>query len=334
MAEGKWIGGLAADAPLMEAAKRVLSVRLRAVADVLPRAVQEADRDPEHVHQLRVSTRRADAALRIFASCLPGKVHKKARGRLRRLRRAAGAARDWDVFLLGLAERRLKQAEKEQPGLNFLFGYAFGLRSAAQAALEAAGAEEHQSFDAFLADTTAAVRPAPDLPDNAVLLMLARPLLTTRLHELEWTVAGDLQDYEHLHQVRIAGKRLRYAMEVFADCFSLSFREELYPRVEEMQEILGRANDSHVAEARLGDLRRHLRNSWPAEWKCVQSGVESLLRFHQRRLPQERKRFLQWWGDWSMTGAPALTALLGGDMAASQTPSTVDTKADASDPAV
>ena len=89
--------------------------------------MQEADRDPEYVHQLRVATRRADAALRIFAPCLPGKVHKKARHRLRRLRQAAGAAHDWDVFLLGITERRAKQPEKDQHGLNFLFGYAFGL---------------------------------------------------------------------------------------------------------------------------------------------------------------------------------------------------------------
>jgi CHAD domain-containing protein len=311
MAEGKWIGGLSADAPLIEAAKRVLSVRLRTVGEALPRAVQEADRDPEHVHQLRVATRRADAALCIFAPCLPSKVQKRARRRLRRLRRAAGTARDWDVLLLGIIERRAKQSVKEQEGLSFLFSYAFGLRAAAQADLEAAGSEEHPSFDAFIEATTEAVRPPNDLPDNAELHRLARPLLTARLHELDWTASGDLQDYGRLHQVRIAGKRLRYAMEVFADCFSLSFREELYPRVEEMQEILGRANDSHVAEARLTDMRRHLRRAWPAEWKRVQAGVESLLRFHQRRLPLERKRFMQWWEQWRTTGTPALTALLG-----------------------
>ena len=47
---------------------------------------------------------------------------------------------------------------------------------------------------------------------------------------------------------RIGAARLRYAMEVFADCFPPPFREVLYPMVEEMQEILGRANDSQVAE--------------------------------------------------------------------------------------
>ena len=248
MSEGKWIAGMTADAPLTKAAHHALSVRLRTVAHALPLAVQESDRDPEYVHQLRVATRRADAALRLFASCLPRKIHKAARTRLRRLRRAAGAAHDWDVFLLALAERRLKQPEKDQAGLNFLFGYAYGHRTVAQAELETVGDEEHSTFDAFRETTAAAVRPSEDLPDDATLLDLARPLLTGLLRELEWTASGDLEDYAHLHQVRIAGKRLRYAMEVFADCFPASFREELYPRVEEMQEILGRANDSHVAE--------------------------------------------------------------------------------------
>ena len=312
MADGKWVSGLTADTPLAEAAKRVLSVRLRVVGEVLPRAALESDGDTEHVHQLRVATRRADAALRIFSSCLRRKACKHARSRLRRLRQAAGAARDWDVFLLALAERRATQPVKEQAGLDHLFGYAYGWRTAAQAELEAAGAEERPGYDAFVEETVAAVETPPEQPAGAPLLHLARPMLAELGRDLEWMASGDLEDYPHLHQVRITGKRLRYAMEVFADCFSLSFRDELYPRVVEMQEILGRANDSHVAEARLTDLRRRMKRGWAAEWKRVQPGVESLLRFHQRRLPQERKRFMLWWEEWQKTGAPTLTALLGG----------------------
>ncbi len=329
MADGKWIDGLTADAPLTEAARTRPVGASAGGGRALPQAVQEADGDPEHVHQLRVATRRADAALRIFAPCLPQKVYKAARKRLRRLRRAAGAARDWDVFLIGLAERRATQPEKEQPGLTFLFGYGYGRRTAAQADLEAAGTEEHSGYDAFQDETPPAVGRPPDLP--------ARrpggpgPAAADRAGCASWNGRrpANLEDYAHLHQVRIAGKRLRYAMEVFADCFSLSFRESLYPRMEEMQEILGRANDSHVAEGRLSDLRGRLHRGWAGEWKRLQPGVESLLRFHQRRLPQERKRFLQWWEEWRKTGQPALTALLGGDGATAEPPS-VTTEAGAS----
>ena len=308
MADGKWITDLAADAPLAEAARHVLAVRLRVVGEALPRAVHEADRDPEHVHQLRVATRRADAALRIFAGCLPRKAYKGARKRLRRIRRAAGAARDWDVFLIALRERAAGQPAKEQAGLDLLTGYALGQRAAAQAQLETIGQEEGPRFGGFMAATLEAVQP-PGEEGAATLLGHARPLLSALLFNLEQAAAGNLNDYAQLHQVRIAGKRLRYAMEVFAPCFDASFREGLYPRVEEMQEILGRANDSHVAEARLLALRERLRRSAPREWKRYQPAVAGLLRFHQRRLPQERRRFLQWWGDWRKSGAEALLAL-------------------------
>jgi CHAD domain-containing protein len=311
MADGKWIDGLTADTPLTEAARRVLGVRLELVHDGLPRAVHESDRDPEHVHQLRVGARRADAALRIFSPCLPKKEHRKARKHLRRLRRAAGAARDWDVFLIALAERRKTQPEREQPGLDFLTGYAHGRRAAAQGELESAADEERPRLDELVKDTTEAVRPPHDLPGHAVLTDLARPLLTGLMHELEWAASGDLTDYARLHQVRIAGKRLRYAMEVFADCFPPCFREDLYLRIEEMQDTLGRANDSHVAEGRLGELRGRLRRVSPEDWKRGRAGVESLLRFHRRRLPQERKRFLRWWDEWVKSGAPALRGLIG-----------------------
>jgi CHAD domain-containing protein len=287
---------------LAEAARHVLSVRLRVVQAWVPRAVYEADRDLEHVHQLRVSTRRADAALRIFRDCLPGRARKPARQRLRALRRAAGAARDWDVFLLGLKERGAEVAEPERPGLDFLAGYATGQRVAAQTQLESADEQYGEDFDGFVNETLDAVRTPHDEPAAAALLGLARPLLARLLHDLERAAAGDLKDYEHLHQVRIAGKRLRYAMEVFADCFEPAFRERLYPMIEEMQEVLGRANDSHVAGQRLTGLRDRLKATWPEGWERLKAGIEGLLRFHQRRLPQERRRFMKWWETWREAG--------------------------------
>src|SRR5215831_1054554 len=112
MVQGKWISDLKPDTPVEAAARHVLFVRLQVVKDFLPRAALEADEDIEHVHQLRVGTRRADAALRIFAECLPKKMYRKARRRLRTIRRAAGAARDWDVFLTELLEREQRADAK------------------------------------------------------------------------------------------------------------------------------------------------------------------------------------------------------------------------------
>jgi CHAD domain-containing protein len=306
MAEGKWITDLNPEATLAEAARHVLFVRLQVVKDYLPLAALEADRDIEFVHQLRVGTRRADAALRIFALCLPAKVYRKARRRLRQLRRAAGAARDWDVFLADLLAREGAADAKHRGGLDFLIGYAIGQRDAAHAELEQVYQEQGPSFETFMAHTVEAVRPPQQRSAPAILVDLARPMLFERLKDLEQAALGDLEDYAQLHQVRIAGKRLRYAMEVFADCFDASFRSALYPRVEQLQEILGRANDSHVAVERLTALRERVRQTCATAWKRLQPGIEQLLRSHQRRLPQERRRFLKWWEEWHPLGTEAV----------------------------
>ena len=154
-------------------------------------------------------------------------------------------------------------------------------------------------FDRLLAETVAAVH-RPDLvahPGRS-----GRPRLTDLARDLAQAAHQPLEDYAHLHRVRILGKQLRYAMEIFADCFGPAFRDELYPAVEQMQEILGRANDSHVAVGRLDALRNRLQASFPAQWREFKPGFEGLVRFHKGRLPHERQLFLEWWARWEQSG--------------------------------
>ncbi len=301
MVDAKWIQDLRGDMPLGEAARLVLTLRLGVVRERLPLAVAHADEDVEHVHQLRVGTRRAGAALRIFAPTVPDRLHRKARRTLRRLRRAAGAARDWDVFTETLTHRLARADGKQKRGLDFLLGYAHGQRVQAQAGLVEAARERGERLPGLIHDLARAVESSPAA--GQTLRDLAVPTLTVLLRELEAAAAGELAQYEQLHQVRILGKQLRYAMEVFAPCFGSAFREEYYPAVEEMQDILGKANDSHVAAGRLTDLRTRLLRTQPEQWPAYQAGIETLLRFHQRRLPQQRKAFLQWWQAWQRSGA-------------------------------
>jgi CHAD domain-containing protein len=290
-------------------------VRLAVVRDYLPLALHQAERDSEHVHHLRVGTRRARAALDIFACCLPPKVYKAARKRLRNIRRVAGEARDWDVFLArltqdwdvflaSLTQSRREQGRKLGPGLDCLVGYSVARREAAQLQLQEAGKDYPFAFDRFLAETVAAVHKPHD-PGLRMLLDLARPLLTGLLKELDEAASRDLEDPEQLHQVRLLGKRLRYAMEVFADCFASAFREQLYPAVEEMQEVLGNANDSSVACGRLEALSARLQALVPAEWQRYRPGLEGLLHYHQTRFFHERQRFQDWWTRWCQSGGAA-----------------------------
>ena len=71
--KSKWIEANSLDEPASKVARRAFRARLRTVWDWLPQAADESETDAEYVHQLRVSTRRATAALRLFESQLPGK---------------------------------------------------------------------------------------------------------------------------------------------------------------------------------------------------------------------------------------------------------------------
>jgi CHAD domain-containing protein len=308
--DGKWLPDLNDHMPLAEAAQRVLEVRLGIVRDRLPQAMFEANNDVEYVHQLRVATRRAGAALRMFRCCLPDKDFKRVRRRLRELRRACGAARDWDVFLINLGPRLAHARAEQKPGLDFLLGYGSGRRAAAQELLSPQEKKKPFAWDDLLHHTLKSLHhPAHDGSLHG-LRDLARPQLTALVQELEEAAGRDLNQYEHLHQVRILGKRLRYAMEIFECCYGEAFREEYYPAITAMQDILGEANDSYVAAQRLSAILEQVKTVRPKGWQRYEPGITGLLRFHQRRLPQKRREFQQWWARWQESGAEAAFASL------------------------
>ena len=301
MADAKWIEGLRPTMPLVDAARQALTLRLEAVRERLPQALYQAEADVEHVHQLRVSTRRAGAALHIFGTCMPRKNYKRMRDPLRRLRRAAGAARDWDVFLLSLKNRGVPGKPENLPALDFLTGYGQGQRLAAQTHLIEATQQPPLAFDQILTETLEVLRSPGTEPitlrDHAV------PLLSGLFRELNQAAKQDLGNYEHLHQVRILGKRLRYALEIFVCCFGSIFQEELYPAVAQMQEILGQANDSYGATRRLETIRQRLLAGPASTWKRLAPGMEKWIALHQRQMPKQSRLFLAWLKRWQALGA-------------------------------
>ncbi len=99
--KSKWIEVDSPEEPAWAVARRAVRARLETVWGWFPDAAEadaENEASVESVHQLRVSTRRASAALRLFAAMLPEKRRKWFEKRLKRARRTAGIARDLDVL--------------------------------------------------------------------------------------------------------------------------------------------------------------------------------------------------------------------------------------------
>ena len=60
-------------------------------------AAERSQEDVEYVHQLRITTRRAAGALRVFSNLIPKATYEDLRASLRKIRLAADEARNWDV---------------------------------------------------------------------------------------------------------------------------------------------------------------------------------------------------------------------------------------------
>ncbi len=298
MPDGKWIEGLTPDMGVAEAAIAVLSARLEVVRHFLPLAAEKPYENPEYVHQLRVGTRRAGAALRVFADCIPRKHRRAVRRRLREIRRAAGDARDWDVFLLGLQGSRALGTASGRPALDFLAGYAMGERAAAQEQLASAAADAGPPFMEESAPLPGRCHAPTGKSVPANFGELATAQFSALLGTFNAAAAANPGDPAAMHRLRIGGKRLRYALEIFAGCFPTAFKDAIYPAVEQLQEILGAIQDSTVGAEYLAGLRERTAKTLPREWPRLRKGFDAHLKALRGNVPAGRRAFQKWRKHW------------------------------------
>jgi CHAD domain-containing protein len=92
----------------------------------------------EHVHDMRVATRRLRAALEVFASCFPRDVHREVLREVKALADALGERRDPDVHLEMLLELRKRLPAADHPGVDLLVARAREQQAAGNMALREA----------------------------------------------------------------------------------------------------------------------------------------------------------------------------------------------------
>jgi CHAD domain-containing protein len=283
----KWLAGCGPEDRTSDVALVTLQTRLHAVLHYLPLAAANADADIERVHALRVWTRRAAAALVLYRDWLPRRDFKWMRKQLKRIRRAAGQARDCDVLI-----ERLKSTPADSARRRWLAAVTIE-RAEAQRAIVAvhdrlirsSRFEEH--IDRLLDAVRRAGRAQSGTPSARFgqwARQTLRPIVDAFFAALP---TADPTDELALHQVRIRGKKLRYAMESLAGAFPDPFRTTLYPVLEALQDRLGTINDLVTARTRLEKQidRAHGRHG---------RGRKRLLGEVEARLVRARHDFAAW----------------------------------------
>jgi len=252
--------------------------------------------DPEYVHQARVAIRRLRSCFRVFAPVLSPAFVGIYGPRWGGLARQLGGARDWDVFLV----ETLAPLEEAFPGdadLARLREKSLAIQSAAQASASVALTRKDYS-QLLLAFSAALFRVEPPTigskdSDGKSLRKFAVRRLQKRAETVKKLAhkPSGLDDGQR-HRLRIAFKKLRYALEFFAPLLPHKRLKRYQEGLAAIQDLLGRLNDQVTAERLIRELHAEgepapLTNGWIAGRKhlLIQALNTELATFLSLRKP-------------------------------------------------
>lgn len=207
--------------------------------------------DIEYIHRMRVASRRLRNGLELFKDCLPKKKARAWQDHIRKITHSLGKARDLDIqiaLLNGLYDESLDA--KYKPGFRRLLLRLKQRRTKAQKQVNRAllDLQESKSLKKMRSHFEAQSAKADGL-------YLFTPSLYQRASTAINRALADFLSYEDfihspehidkLHAMRLAGKKLRYTLEIFAPIY----KQALIPHLQVMKEIqdqLGSIHDDDV----------------------------------------------------------------------------------------
>jgi CHAD domain-containing protein len=227
----------------------LLGRRAAALKRHLPLAL---DGDVRGVHQARVASRRLREAVPVLTSGVKGSKAKKALGKIRRLTKSLGTVRELDVTLLILDEMA-GDNRYPRPALEDVRGRVIAQREKGRAAmLKRVRSVRIDKLDRRLAAVGEALAATDSVEWKDALA--SRLIKRAKALAAAMSQAGRLYAPEQLHAVRIAAKKLRYALELAADAGITSAAGPVRV-VKRTQETLGRLHDLQVLQRQVASIQ-------------------------------------------------------------------------------
>ena len=281
----------------------VLRTQLRAMCKLRERALDWSD--PEGVHDMRVLSRRMRSTISDFNGHLrkPGLPVRK----IKAIARSLGAVRDEDVALAALEELRAKAPEDAAGGIEELVEERRVRQAKARAGLMEAISST--TLNQFRTEFQAQIRTlATVAPKASPDLNAAVPALTFAQVGVK-AISGRLKDFrsaarviyfpfeiQEIHKLRILAKRLRYAVELFQNCWGKDL-DDTAKEIADLQTSLGDLHDCDVWIEYLGKRlkRATSKHKVDPESVKVRAGHIWLLRhFSKKRTEYYRDALAQW----------------------------------------
>ncbi len=241
--------GVTADDHIAEAGRKVMRFHL---ARMLAReAGTRLGKDPEELHAMRVATRRQRAAWRVFGGSFRTARTKKFRKGLRETAARLGAVRDLDVLLEAADHYRADLPVTEQRALEPLLAdwrnHREGARVLLARELDSEGYRRWvDDYRDFVRTEGAGVLPVGPVEPHRVRDTAPSAIWTAYEQVRGYEPVLRWADVETLHDLRIAGKWLRYTLEFVKEALGPD-SAPLIARVTALQDHLGLMHDADVS---------------------------------------------------------------------------------------
>jgi CHAD domain-containing protein len=213
------------------------------------RGVQAAA-DIECIHRMRVASRRLRAAQEYFDICLPGRTAGKFEKAIRSITGSLGKARDLDIQIDSFRKFQiLADQSAYQPGFKRLLLRLYQRRILAQQEVIASVTEINTNPVIIRVEDLLNKFPPQEnhKPFSLSLRILAHNAILDKLKEfLSYAPFVHLPEKKvELHAMRIAAKKLRYTLEIFAPIFPGELKNWIKV-TRQFQDQLGEIHDCDV----------------------------------------------------------------------------------------
>jgi CHAD domain-containing protein len=257
MAKAKKIRDLDCGAPMVEGVRLVFVTRFNELLEWRKEALNWSD--PEGVHSMRVASRRLRSVMRDFLPYLPKKSFAPVLKQLKGLADALGEVRDQDVAIEALEQIEKKVPAEHAAGFQQFVAKRKEVREHRRRELKALLAKAElktlqTDFAAAVEEATSVAERKRKRSDPTPFMKVSREIIRDRLKEFEKRSNGLFKplDVVALHDLRIATKRLRYAIELLGPCFDRSISAHA-KRAARLQGALGDLHDCDSWILNLGD---------------------------------------------------------------------------------
>lgn len=312
MAKAKRIKGIDCNGPAATGISLVLTTRFGELCEFRDLALDWSD--PEGVHSMRVASRRLRSALRDFAPNLSKQTSPAVQKRLKEIADALGQVRDHDVALI--AWEKIKAPDDVAPSLRVFSDARKERREEARKELSLTLDKDRlQEFEKVF---VSAVEKSTTNLRQVTYLRMSRRIILNLLKEFETLSAGLFKpfDVDTLHDIRIAAKRLRYALELFQPCWGKEFGSYA-KRAARIQSALGELHDCDVWIESLGEQIAEARKQKQDE---LLNGFVWLMNHFMKLRTKHLHQAFSRWRDWEKedTSARIHEMLLAADSGGTQ----------------